>query len=571
MNIRVYKSRENIQDLKDNLIEEQYEEMGTKQFQNQKVKLSLFIEKHDKDLPVWVDELVSLFALENTDFSEDLVQYNGIIIAETRRSIYMIAYGHAFWIVERNADLNFGMDFAERAIKEDNITLKGVSFIQRNKMRGVMNYKKGQNEFPQASESYFTLSGIPDFEVGYGKNIDCGIGVKFQKTFNMLSKRLELKEKNMNDLADLFNHIDETMTRRIQSTIPRLQTLKRNDPDSIKLDEYFLDKITGNDSDAASISIDINRIQLTGDNIEVIDNDDEIEIYLTGLKPETSRIMSIDSASISNYLVDYKDKINNLDRVQVKVMDKNGENLSKLTDLRSIMYCELEVGPKVYIFQNGSWGYLNEKFLELLDDKMVKVNEVVKFNNNFNLTYENPAEVSEKGEHAYIKEICKNKNYIKLHKRNITVSGTPVEIADIYCKKNKELIAIKRGTETGLAIYSFEQSVLSIQAISNPESFKVREGLEKYNTDKELKLKHPFIDKTAIKKIMECKKSSILWLVKNEPKYIYDGVVASNFKVSDIKSLLLKLKILNWYSFVRDSGYEPTLYFALDQPLQGEG
>lgn len=240
MKVRVYRSRVKLKELKENLKQENYEEKNKKKFKDQAVKLSLFIEKHPKSLPEWIDEVVSLFSLDNNDFADELMQYNGAIIAETQKNIYMVPFGHAFWTLERNADLNFGMDFAERAMKEDNITLKGVSFIQRNKMRGVMNYKKGQNEFPQASESYFTVSGLPDFEQVYGKNIDCGIGVKFQKSFNMLPKSSEQKELNIQKLVQLFNEIDTTMELDTQSSIPILQTLKKNDPKSLELDDYFL-------------------------------------------------------------------------------------------------------------------------------------------------------------------------------------------------------------------------------------------------------------------------------------------------------------------------------------------
>ena len=570
MKVRVYRSRVKLKELKENLKQENYEEKNKKKFKDQSVKLSLFIEKHPKSLPEWIDEVVSLFSLDNNDFSDELMQYNGAIIAETQKNIYMVPFGHAFWTLERNADLNFGMDFAERAMKEDNITLKGVSFIQRNKMRGVMNYKKGQNEFPQASESYFTVSGLPDFEQVYGKNIDCGIGVKFQKSFNMLPKSSEQKELNIQKLVQLFNEIDTTMELDTQSSIPRLQTLKKNDPKSLELDDYFLKEITNsNPSTTAKVDIDINRIQLTGDNIEIIDNRYELEIYITSKKSsKTSKKININSDEIHEYILNYKDEITALDRIKVKILDTTGDTVSRLIDLRSIMYCELEKDGQIFIYQNGAWGYLNGKFLDLLNKKMQEVDEVVKFDKRFDLTYKNPThEKEEKGEGAYIEALCENKDFTKLHRRNVNVSGTSVEVADVYCKKNDELVAIKRGTDTTLAIYSFEQSLLSIQAISNPESFKVKEKLTEYNTKlDDTKLKHENITALTINKIIKSKNSSVLWLVNDKVKYIYEGVEKKDFKASSFKSILLKLKILNWYSFCKEYGYEPTLYFAIDRP-----
>lgn len=264
---------------------------------------------------------------------------------------------------------------------------------------------------------------------------------------------------------------------------------------------------------------------------------------------------------------EYKEKITSLERIQVRIIDSNSEIISSFSDLRKIMYCEFSVDTKDYIFQNGVWGYLNSKFEELLDRKMKEINKIVKFNEEFNIEYENVTEdEKEIGEGAYIETLCgSDKQMIKLHKRNVNVSGTPVEIADVYSQKRDELIAIKRGTETSLAIYSFEQSLLSIQALANQESLEVRKKLTDYNDNKTAG-KHEYISKATMNKILNCRRNSVLWLVKEKPQYVFNRVNEKNFEVSRFYSILLKLKILNWYSFSKENGYEPTLYFAIDRP-----
>src|SRR5699024_12363644 len=101
------------------------------------------------------------------------IQINAIVIVETKLNIFLIPKGYAFHKILDLVDLDFGMDFAEREINPANISVKGVSFIQRNKKRGLTDYKENTTEFAQASESYFNISGTPDFEVGYGKNSKC--------------------------------------------------------------------------------------------------------------------------------------------------------------------------------------------------------------------------------------------------------------------------------------------------------------------------------------------------------------------------------------------------------------
>lgn len=568
MNLNVYKSDLDIAELKEKLNEEEYVEIKSRKFSDQNINLILFIEEKPSKLPDWLDELAVLFKVERFS-DEELTKYNGIVVVETSKNIYMVSFGHAFWTIEKYADLDFGMDFAERGIKEDNITLKGISFIQRNKMRGLINYKKGLNEFPQASESYFTLSGIPTFEKEYGKSVDCGVGVKFQKTFNMFPKKSENKFKNINQLVNIFNEIDITMGLRVNSTLPRLQTLKKNDEQSKELDRIFLSKITEKENEEANIYLDLNRIQLIGNSVKVIDNSHNIQIYITSDQKGTQQTLEVDATNIQEYLFKHKDSIDGLDRIKIRILDDNGESLSRTSELRTLMYCELELEGSIYIFQNGTWGYLNNKFLELLNNKMEEINGIVKFEERFNIEYSNPIKKSERGENAYIKDLCsQDKNLIKLHRRNIYLESSPVELADLYCKKNKELIAVKRGMNTDTAIYSFEQSLLSIQLLTNHQAYDTKGQLNKYNDKVEEQSElYEHIPSKEIDTLLKSKNCSVLWLIGEKPKYVFEGVTNSSFKVSEIESLLLRLKILNWYSFVKDLNLTPTLYFGLDKPI----
>ena len=107
----------------------------------------------------------------------------------------------------------------------------------------------------------------------------------------------------------------------------------------------------------------------------------------------------------------------------------------------------------------------------------------------------------------------------------MNVSSLGVEIADIYSKSKDELFAIKRGTKTGLAIYSFEQTILSMQALANRKSFNVFNELVKYNdSSKYDSEKYPHISEELVKKIVESKKISVLWLIEDSPKFAKEGV-----------------------------------------------
>lgn len=143
-----------------------------------------------------------------------------------------------------------------------------------------------------------------------------------------------------------------------------------------------------------------------------------------------------------------------------------------------------------------------------------------------------------------------------------------MEVADVYDRSTNELIAIKRGTNTSLASYSFEQSLLSIQVLSNKQEFSLKKRVKKFNKRPQYPEKiYPTLTEKMIKEILSCKNSTVLWLIDDEVKYIYKQVTNKTFKLQYFNSLLLKLKIVDWYLFVKDSGFNPKLYFAIDNPI----
>ena len=570
MKPKVYKSKyQDITKLEGDLLESGYEKQGnTMKVHDEMVELSFFLESHPKGLPNWIVELVSLFSIEK-EIDINANQYNAIVVISTEKSIYLVPQGYGFWAAEKLADLNFGMDFAERALKEENISVKAVSYIQRNKMRGVTNYKKGQNEFPQASESFLSVSGIPTHERVYGKNIDCGLGVDFSKNYKLDSKDPTVKQNSLLAFCRLFNEIDITNDLKKNSSIPRLQKLKKSSSLHRELNDELL-RIIQSDSYEAELMIDINRIQLIGNKLEIMISSDKLSVYIDKgekIKQQTKQFIELDESEIKKYIKTNSSVIKSLDDVKFELYDEADEIISKNAKFSQIIHCEVEYKGTVYLLQNGYWGYLNDKFFELLHKKISEINEIVHFNDEFNIQYISADKGELCGEGGYIEEVCKKKDSIKLHKRNVNVSGLGVEIADIYSKSKDELFAIKRGTKTGLAIYSFEQTILSMQALANRKSFNVFNELVKYNdSSKYDSEKYPHISEELVKKIVESKKISVLWLIEDSPKFAKEGVAKKRIDLNDFTSILLKLKIVDWYSFSRECGYDPKLYFALDKP-----
>lgn len=560
MKPKVYKAKETKENIVGILEEREYFKLGQERsFLDEKVSFTLFMNKHDKNLPMWLTEILSFFSIEEN--FEQNKQINAVILVETAESIYFVPMGQAYSVIEKVSDIDFGLNFGEKVMRTNDVLLKGVSFIQRNKMRGVTNYRKGQSEFPQASESYISVQGKPADENIFGKNISCGIAIDFSKNFS-INDNIQIHK-----FVNLFNEIDAAMKLPSnKSTFPRVSRIKKKDPLSKTLDKALLNKIKNKENNL-QIYFDLNKIQLIGNSIEIIDNQG-IKAYISRNQKATLKEINADSEDISNFIREHKDIIKTIDDIKINVIDENNLSIKSGENLKSFIHSEIRYENQDYILENGYWCYFNKRFSELLQKQLEEINDkVVEVNCGYSkdYLYENSGELS--GEGGYIEELCKNEDKIKLHKRFINFSGTNVEIADIYDGVQDELLAIKRGTNTSTSLYSFEQSILSMQALANQGEFKVYEELEKYNNRNKYndEKKYPYLTNDQLKKITQCRNASVLWLIDDSVKYIYDQLINGNVDLNKFKSLLLKLKILDWYSFTREHLYTPKLYFALDR------
>ncbi|MBC6308493.1 TIGR04141 family sporadically distributed protein [Listeria sp. FSL L7-1582] len=568
MKLTVYKSKKTIEEVEVFLRDNGYEPIGEQKFWRENaLRMELYMETHEKNAPGWVGEVMNFFDAPDFENEGAPEQYNAIIVVRTNKSIYLLPQGQGFRKVEKLADMSFGLDFAEKAILDKDISLKGVSYVQRNKMRGVINYKREQTEFPQASESYFSVSGKPRSETTFGSNITCGTGITFVKNYNLCDN-----DEEGRDFIDLFGEIDITMalTNKI-SSIPRLKKVRKNNELNSKLDNHVLDLLKSEKSEEdLSVAFNINKIQLINNKITMLENDKKMHIYILNRKNDTEEEVALDSGAIHDYIVRYKQEIEDISQLQFSVYDGDDKLGEKMT-FKQICYCEMQFEGKIYLLDNGRWGYFNNRFYDLIEEKIKEINEIIFYDSTYSCRYISDSSGEYSGEGGYIEELTKLPHMIKLHKRNINTHGTKIEIADVFNRKNKELLAIKRGTETSMALYSFEQSLLSMQVLSNAQEFKVRDELSKYNDRAKFSdsKKYPNLTDKMLDEILVCKTSCVLWLVNEKVKYVYEGVRDEKFDLLQFGSLLLKLKIIDWYSFTKDNGYSPKIYFALDLPTVG--
>jgi uncharacterized protein (TIGR04141 family) len=537
--------------------DDRFTQIGEREDADEQVGLTLFNGLGYTDNPAWIDELEIFFGVEDR-FEQRAQQYNAIIVVKTLKSIYLIPNGYAYHTVEKIADPDFGLSFAEKTVTEDNISLKGVSYIQRNKIREVTHYKEEQNEFSGATESYFSVSAKPIDEQIFGSNIDCGKGVSFSKDFAINS------EAGREEFYKLFNEIDIAfydLDRK--SNLPRFRMFDKNAEEVETLNQELLNGLKNNFSEE-NISLGINRIQLSGDKIKVLNAIDQLYIHRKH-NPHKKEKIGLDGENIIEFIEKNANAIESLNDLKIIAENNNGDKI-KEGDMSKFIFCQIEYDfgseKKAYVLDEGRWGYFNDRFYDLLEKQLEVINDDMEIDDDFSIEYPTkPGKLV--GEDAYIENLLKEKdNFYKLHKRFISSGEVSIEVADIYDSENDELLTIKRGVKTSTAIYSFDQSILGTRILLNPDEFDLKEELSRSRK------RHNEIPDKIVNKILECRNQRVLWLVSDEPQYVYDGVDRGDFELRNFKSVLLRLKIIDWYTFLQENSHDIKIYFGLDLPVE---
>lgn len=509
----------------------------------------LYIESKDKNLPDWIKEIKEIFDFKLEDYTPR--QFNGIILAETQENLYLVPKGYAYHIVEKMSDLNFGMEIAERKIPRRRLNLKSSHFLLQNKMSEIAQYKGNLSDSPIASESIVFISGKTEGadEAIFGKTMDCSYSIALGKKFNLDSKD---PDNNLEDFFDIFNQIDQALISKKISRYPRINYIERDSKIEQELDAQLLDLLLDNNQ-SEKIFFDLNRINLVGSRINIVSMDDEVSLYVKN-RPSTEQNIEINDESISEYAIKYKDKINKLDDIKCKIINKNEPELYQNQSLKRVIFAEIEYDDKVYLLSNGRWGYLTQSFFNYLDDKLEKLNDKVQFLNEFNAPNNLKNEKGKLNEDKYVDYLAGMEENIQLHKRFVVVDGVDVEIADIFNKESKELYAIKIGTNTANSLYSFDQSVLAINMLIHHEDFEVKKHLEKYIDGN--------LTAEIIDDIVTSRSMNVLWVADGSVNYVYNGVADGKFKLTNFKSFLLKLKIVDWFDYADNNGFNPRIYFS---------
>ncbi|HDG8764049.1 TPA: TIGR04141 family sporadically distributed protein [Staphylococcus aureus] len=572
MKINIYKSIYNFQETNTNFLEnleslndDNYELLNDKELVSDSNELKLiskvYIRKKDKKLLDWQLLIKNVYLDTEEDdnlFSESGHYFDAILFLKEdttlQNNVYIIPFGQAYHDINNLIDYDFGIDFAERAIKNEDIVNKNVNFFQQNRLKEIVNYRRNSVDYVRPSESYISVQGHPQNPQIFGKTMTCGtsISLRVPNRKQQFIDKISVIIKEINAIINLPQKISE---------FPRIVTLK--DLNKIEVLDTLLLKKLSNSSTTENISIDISRFLELSNMILLLDDMLDVNIYINSFKNNTLETFDATDpevdyiTEIGDYLLKYD--VNSINDVRIEVIDNLGHSNNML--LKTILHAEVEMEDgKKYLLQNGKWGYFNREFFDLLNDHLNEIE--IRYN-----TLTPTGLVFKEGEEGYIKEIVGRlpEEYLMLHKKfikpinkNFIVKGNGIELADLYNIKNKELFTIKRGINTSLSLYSLEQNIIAINALKYPESYNFEELIESIPDNSE----------NIFNDIQRSTNFSIVWIlpissIDNMP--IKDmvhtsNVINKNFQLTNLGSVLLKNKLVEWSLYLKDQRINPIIY-----------
>lgn len=171
--------------------------------------------------------------------------------------------------------------------------------------------------------------------------------------------------------------------------------------------------------------------------------------------PPTKKFFDVNSTNAYSFIEFYQDVININDFSDFKKIKITPHTVSGRTHdswtLEDCLYAHIEYNNKEYV-------YNNKRFYQVNSDYVKRVNE------SFNKlgTIEPLMDFTEtKPENLYIKDVCNGNDDYVLMDQKLEQIQTKIEICDIFDKKNKRFIHIKKYGSSAVLSHLFSQAFVS--------------------------------------------------------------------------------------------------------------
>ncbi|TFJ46885.1 hypothetical protein CKN80_03870 [Carnobacterium divergens] len=463
----------------------------------------------------------------------------GIVLIELcqekkKNELYTLSFGSAHSYLLKIADLNFGLNLAEKLLSENTIDNKTSKFIKQSKRRSHTNYRENYYVTSEIGESNEGVSGKISLNKKF-KNLllykyksSMGFGVAVKVT------NKEYTPLQMIELVAEVNYMNEYLEQKI--SLPRILYLPKNNANERNI--YDLN---------TKIKKDLLNKQPKSALVSYLESPGDLMIDETFIKISYNRKsenISYDLTCIQNFLRQFNSNELEIEKVKVKI-NESSNNI----ELLRILDFSTELKDEFYCIFNGRWAILNASFNDYINKEIKKVNNVVEIDSRYDLTnqvlldgnkireskpdqYDKNVEYTEYQYNIYFQ----NKFNYTLLDRKKDHKPAAIEIADWYCAQTEQLIHVKIGNSSDLR-YCINQSLQGSQFLNdNP-------------------------DILSVYSIKKSEKATILFITKLTNIINKDG--KADF--SNSKSIYLKIELIEWFDKLASMGFTPKIILARDK------
>ena len=455
-----------------------------------------------------------------------------VLLAQNKSGpLYAITYGHAFFLVDKYCDRDFGFSVARKMdFDEIKTTTLTTPNSKRNKtVNTYIDYSELEFDSGESFAKIKVKASLPDDFSMFKPSIEIGTSI-----------RLVAEEDSLACIANIIRYIENIIaTERDKYKIPVFSKVK--DAQRIELLEQHLSERVQEEP-----MVCISELDIVG--VTEIFNHNDSE-YVLKYQGKTKKVESLTVEELQNFCQDngweFKDII--LDITVQCFCDGNKTDTSLVREL-----IDFTDDEERCILSKGTWYQYNDDYLSYLRDSISEI--LVEYHPEYDFSKEkhddyietllddakmmaenkekNEREIRAKLKRTYYYERAFNlvmerdygfKNY---DRNNTIISGSTIEATDLY--KNQTMFAVKVGNASSKLCYAVDQSLTALR-------------LYKHN----LLTGMPGIDSVAI------------WLILERKTHIEeDGVPNINL----LEMLLLKNKIDQWKKEVRLQGLKPIIY-----------
>lgn len=420
--------------------------------------------------------------------------YFGTLIISNPEKCYAISLGKSHFYLRQYCDSDFGLDLAERIIDPDNLKIKNSKFYKSKKSKSIVSYHDGSEIAYDSGESMHYLKGKVLDTTAWGKNASFGSSVQFN---------LELEPA---ELPELINRIEQELAREANFKLPRVDKIR--DENRIReLDQKLVNAILAT-QDGSDVSVE--EFTVSGVNFIFSDADD-YSLYMKGFAREKVHIDALNIESLLYFVretgINLRESIN---EIQVFVHREYGRDFSQSLKF----YLDFIDDQDRHCLIDGEWHKFNQSYLDYLKREVDSL-EVI-YDANFDIN-------SDVDEDEFNTAREENDGFIKYDKVLTSLDNKyRVEKMDLY--KDNSLYFVKKGKPQKLN-YVIDQAITTVKILQNRAS-KI-----------EIEEKEVLVENIC------------LWVIIDRKEKIG--------KLSDINSLILHMKLVDWKKTVIDAGYQP--------------